>query len=466
MPTHQIGRIVIGSLAAGHAAALALIIGPVAGAQEHVITGTLLLASGASWAMLATLSAVWTEQPQRWATVPAGFMALAGASLIAFAPKDPILHVLGWVWPPLLLGLIAMTVMRVRRDLHSRTRVWIVYPLFVVYALSAIGAGYHTVRESFERRMYSAPGQLVDVGGHRLHLLCVGFGSPTVVLESGLGEGAAYWGWIFDAVARDTTVGVYDRAGRGWSDAAPTAQDGIAVATDLHILLDGGHVSGPFVLVGHSSGAQYVRIFAGRYPEQVAGVVLLDGQPAEAFAGLPTFPAFYSMFRRVSALLPSLARLGVGRLVSGSDSSARSARSRRDEFDELPTSLAQARASQNLGDRPLVVVTAARDAQAGWLPLQDRMATLSTNSSHRLVPYTHDALVTDQTAAQTSIRAIRDVVHAVPSEVPHRNRDAGVHRLDRVAGRAGQVVVEPVQHSVRLPSRVTRTRRPSLRIAA
>ena len=75
--------------------------------------------------------------------------------------------------------------------------------------------------------------------------------------------------------------------------------------------------TGPFVLVGHSSGAQYVRIFAGRYPEQVAGMVLLDGQPAEAFEGLPSYPAFYSVFRRVFALLPSLARLGVGRLLSG-----------------------------------------------------------------------------------------------------------------------------------------------------
>ena len=87
------------------------------------------------------------------------------------------------------------------------------------------------------------------------------------------------------------------------------------MATDLHILLDRAHVPGPFVLVGHSSGAQYVRIFAGRYPEQVAGMVLLDGQPAEAFESLPIFPVFYNVFRRVFALLPSVARLGVGRLL-------------------------------------------------------------------------------------------------------------------------------------------------------
>jgi hypothetical protein len=99
-------------------------------------------------------------------------------------------------------------------------------------------------------------------------------------------------------------------------------------------------------------------------------------------------------------------------------SSARHYRSLRDEFAELPTSLAQARSFQNLGDRPLVVVTAARDAQAGWLLLQDRMTTLSTNSGHRVVPYTHDALVNNQTAAQTSSQAIRDVVHAVRSSAP------------------------------------------------
>ena len=415
MATHQIGPIVIGSLTVGSVAALVLVVGPVAGAQEHVITGTVLLAFAAGWALLAALSTLWTEQPQRWAAVPAGYMGLAGAGLIAFAPNGSMIDRLGWVWPPLLLALISITVIRVHRALHSRTRFWVVYPLLAAYALSAIGGGYQTVRESFERRVYSAPGELVDVGAHRLHLLCVGTGTPTVILESGLGETAAYWGWISNAVARDTRVCVYDRAGRGWSDPPSAPKDGVAVATDLHVLLDRGHVAGPFVLVGHSSGAQYVRIFAGRYPEQVAGMVLLDGQPAEALERLPTYPAFYDGFRRVSALLPSLARLGVGRLVLPANvgSLPANARSLRDELAELPTSLAQARSFQNLGDRPLVVVTAAMGAQAGWLPLQGEMSTLSTNSSHRVVPYTHDALITDQTAAQTSSEAIRDVVHAV-----------------------------------------------------
>lgn len=432
METRHIGRIVTGCLVGGLVVALTLVLGPVAGAQEHVITGTVLLTFAASWALLATLSMRWTDQPQLWAFAPGTFVGLAGAALLVFAPNGEVVDALGWVWPPLFLALLAGTVVRVHRDLHSRARMWVVYPLLGVYALCALGGGYETVREALDRRIV-APGQLVDVGGHRLHLRCAGSGTPTVLLESALGETGGYWGWISPAIASDTRVCVYDRAGRGWSDPASLPQDGVAVATDLHNLLDRAQVPGPFRLVGHSSGAQYVRIFAGRYPEQVAGMVLLDGQPAEAFDGLPSYPAFYSAFHRIYAVLPTLARLGVGRVLVQADldlpaaardvqrvlhASARHYRSLRDEFEELPTALAQARSFQSLGDRPLVVVTASQDPQAGWLPLQDRMATLSTNRSHRVVPYTHDGLVTDETAARTSIGAIRDVVHAVRFNVP------------------------------------------------
>jgi pimeloyl-ACP methyl ester carboxylesterase len=417
MTTNHIGRIVVGSLTAGPVIALGLVVGPLAGAQEYVITGATLLAFASSWALLAAASMLWTTQPQRWALLPAGFMGIAGAALLAFAPGDAVIDALGWIWPPLLLAVLAVTVIRVRVALHGRARACVVYPLLAVYALCALGGGYETVGASLDRR-HPAPGQLIDVGGHRLHLSCAGSGSPTVILESGLGESSAYWAWISATVARDTKVCVYDRAGRGWSEPASVPQDGFAVARDLHVLLDRAHVEAPFILVGHSSGAQYVRIFAGRYPEQVAGMVLLDGQPAEVFEALPNYPVIYAVLSRVSALLPSLARLGVGRLVSGPDASARSARSLRDEVTELPTALAQARSFQNLDDRPLVVVTAARGAMAGWFPLQDAMAKLSTNSLHQVVPFEHAELITNEVAARTSSQAIRDVVHAVRFAAP------------------------------------------------
>ena len=396
-----------------------------------MITGTVLLTFAASWALLATLSMLWTDQPQRWAAMPAGFMALAGAALLVFAPNGEVIDALGWVWPPLLLALLAATVVRVHRDLHSRTRVWVVYPLLGVYALCAFGGGYQTVRESLDRRMHRRPANWSMSADTGFICAALDSGTPTVILESGLGETARVLGMDFDR-GRTRHEGVRRTTARVEAGAIRLSvpQDGVAVATDLHILLDRAHVPGPFVLVGHSSGAQYVRIFAGRYPEQVAGMVLLDGQPAEAFESLPVFPM---LLQRVPPHLCAVAVAGsTWRRTSWSTtpaltacphkpatcsvftySSARAARSLRDEFAELPTSLAQARSFQSLGDRPLVVVTAALDAQAGWLPLQDKMATLSTNSSHRVVPYTHDALVTDQTAAQTSIQAIRDVVHAV-----------------------------------------------------
>jgi pimeloyl-ACP methyl ester carboxylesterase len=417
MTTHHIGRVVVGALATGLVIAVGLVVGPLAGAEEYVITGAILLAFAFGWALLAALSVLWTRQPQRWALLPAGFMGLAGAALLAFAPGDVVLDALGWIWPPLFLALIVATILRVRAALHSRARLWVVYPLLAVYALCALGGGYETVRAS-DRRTQSAPGQLIDVGGHRLHLSCAGSGSPTVILESGLGEGAAYWRFISDAVARDTKVCVYDRAGRGWSEPASAPQDGVAIARDLHVLLERASVQAPFVLVGHSSGAQYVRIFAGRYPEQVAGMILLDGQPAEAFEGLPWYPTFYAGLRRESAVLPSLARLGDGRLLSDPDASARKARSFRDEVVELPTALAQARSFQTLGDRPLVVVTAASGAMAGWFPLQDAMAKLSTNSRHEVVPFEHAELITDAVAARSSGQAICDVVHAVRFAAP------------------------------------------------
>jgi pimeloyl-ACP methyl ester carboxylesterase len=434
MTTSHLGRTVVGCLAVGPVAALLLVAGPLAGAKDFVVTGSLLLAFACSWALLFARSTRWSALPQRWALLPAGFLALAGAGILASAPSGEAIDALGWVWPPVLIGVLIATVVGVRRQLHSRARVWVVYPMLAAYAVSAVGGGYQTISESRDRRTFAARGQLVDVGRRRLHLNCIGTGTPTAVLESGLGELSAYWGWIAPEVARDTRVCTYDRAGRGWSDPAGVRQDGIALAADLHALLERGGVTGPYVLVGHSSGAQYVRIFAGRYPDAVAGMVLLDGQPAEVLERLPHFSLFHRVFRRVFTGFLPLARFGVGRLLYHDDfanlpsparameqfdaSSSRAARSLRDEFEELPASLHEAHEFHSLGNLPLVVVTAASGAQAGWLPLQDEMATLSTNSSHRVVPYTHDELITDRAASKVSSRAIRDVIHAVRFTAP------------------------------------------------
>ena len=172
--------------------------------------------------------------------------------------------VLGWVWPPALFGLVVWMFLRARRQLRSRSARWLLYPVLAVLVVASVGGGYETVRESLDARAYPMPGQLVDVGGHRLHLHCTGSGSPTVVLEPGQGGVSSDLGWIAPAVARDTRVCVYDRAGRGWSDAADGPQDGAQIAADLHTLLDRAHVPGPYVLAGHSFGGLYVQTFAAQ----------------------------------------------------------------------------------------------------------------------------------------------------------------------------------------------------------
>src|SRR5207253_179223 len=393
----HVGLIVAGSVITGFVVALVLVIGPFGGAQEHVIMGTALLGWALGWALLAVLSTRWSNQAQRWAIVPAALMAVAGACLLIVTPDANAMNLLGWIWPLALIALAVWMTVQARRTLRSITRRLILYPLCVGLVVAGVGGGYETIQEQVDRSTTAMPGHLVDVGGRRLYLHCTGSGSPTVVLVSGLAETSIYWGgWIAPAVARNTTVCAYDRAGQGWSDPPASPQDGVAVATDLHTLLDHAQIPGPYVLVGHSTGGVYIRVFAARYPDQVAGMVLLDSQPNEAFTGLPGFPSFYTTIRPASALFPSLARVGLFRLVNqfASDplpvptrheersviSTANLNRIQRDEFAELPMSLKEAAALTTLGDRPLIVVTAAKGTQTGWLPLQDKMTGLSTNS--------------------------------------------------------------------------------------
>src|SRR5437868_7166003 len=432
----RVGLIVVGSLITGFVVALVLVIGPFGGAQEHVIMGTALLGWALGWALLAVLSTRWSNQAHRWAIVPAALMAVAGACLLIFTPDANAMNLLGWIWPLALIALAVWMTVQARRTLRSITRRLILYPLFVGLVVAGVGGGYETIQEQVDRSTTAMPGHLVDVGGRRLYVQCSGSGSPTVVLVSGLAETSVYWGgWIAPPVAQNTTVCAYDRAGQGWSDPPTSPQDGAAVATDLHTLLDHAQIPGPYVLVGHSTGGAYIKVFAARYPDQVAGMVLLDSQPNEAFTGLPGFPSFYSTVRRASELFPSLARVGLFRLVNQfvSDplpvptrdeeraviSTANLNRIQRDEFAELPMSLKEAAALTTLGDRPLIVVTAAKGAQAGWLPLQGKMTRLSTNSVHRVLPDTdHPGLIHDRTGAAQASRAILDVVASVRSGMP------------------------------------------------
>ena len=430
---YPIALIVSGCLGAGFLLAVILVLLPFAGARENVISGAVLLAFAFGWASLAILSVRFTAQPQRWAALPAGLSALVGTVLLLW-PGSVTHDTFGWLWPIALLVLVAWMVVQSRRHLRSRTRSWLLYPLFGVLALSSIGGACETVQERIDRGQHTMPGRLVDVGDHRLHIFCTGSGSPTVILEAGLGEPSSMMrGWIQPNVSQDARVCSYDRAGRGWSEPAEGPQDGIAIATDLHTLLDRSGENGPFVLAGHSAGGAYVLNFANLYPDDVAGVVLLDSMHPEQRARLEGWETFYQTFRRASALFPSLSRFGLGRLIyfnyaaglpteaRGEERAfwptARHLRSHRDEFSELPTALQQAGDLETLGDKPLVVVTAGKGAKASWQPLQDELPALSSNSLHRnITDATHTMLTEDEAAAEMSSQAIRDVLMSVRTD--------------------------------------------------
>jgi len=432
--TRNIAWIVIVSLLTAVLLSIVLVMVVVGGARENVISAAVLLAFAAGAALLSVLSAGRSDQPQRWALIAAAWLALAGTVLLMW-PSVVATEAIAWVAPVLLLALVVWMTLRVRRELHSRVRTWLIYPVFTVMACAAIAAEYETMQESLDRGAHPMHGQLIDVGdGRRMYLSCAGSGSPTVVLVPGAGEPSSIWAWIAPDVARDTRVCVYDRAGRGWSDAAPGLQDGIAIATDLNALLARAHEAPPYVLVGHSFGGLYVRAFAARFPAQTAGVVLLDATDPHQFT-LPAYPAFYEGFRRVSALFPSLARVGVGRLAYRSAygslpsearaeqymfwCTARHARSLRDEFAAAPLAMQQAGSLVTVGNRPLMVVTALKDALEGWAALQDEVPKLSGNNSHwSLATTSHASLIEDKADAALASQAIREVVSAVRTSKP------------------------------------------------
>ena len=164
--------------------------------------------------------------------------------------------------------------------------------LSLALALSAASLAF-AADETPPWGLYARPQQLVLLpDGRRMNLICMGDGSPVVIFNSGLGDPGAYWGLVQHKTARTTRTCAYDRAGLGFSDEGPAPRDAAAVAADLSAMLSASGMKGPYVLVGHSLGSFFVRLFADLYPDQVAGMVLVD-------------PSVEYQSQRSEALVPS-----------------------------------------------------------------------------------------------------------------------------------------------------------------
>jgi pimeloyl-ACP methyl ester carboxylesterase len=168
---------------------------------------------------------------------------------------------------------------------QNRLLVWIgrtLLGLLIVLALLAVvGASYQAIATARDEIAFPRPGQMIDVGGYKLHINCKGEGSPTVITENGLGGSSPDWSLVQPIVGENTRICSYDRAGSGWSDTGPAPRTSQQIATELHTLLANAGVPGPYVLVGHSAGGMHIQVYASQYPDEVAGLVLVDPTPAQ-----------------------------------------------------------------------------------------------------------------------------------------------------------------------------------------
>jgi pimeloyl-ACP methyl ester carboxylesterase len=184
----------------------------------------------------------------------------------------------------------------------------------VIVLVVAAGWLYQVLGTARDRRRFPLPGRLVDIGGPRLHLRESGAGLPAIILEAGIAASCLNWTSVQAELARFTRVCSYDRAGLGWSDPACSERTVFHAVDELHALITAAQIPAPFILTGHSFGGLLVRCYAVRYPDQVAGLVLLD--PLAATEWLDPSEAQWNTLRRGAKLSRRgalLARFGVVR---------------------------------------------------------------------------------------------------------------------------------------------------------
>ena len=149
--------------------------------------------------------------------------------------------------------------------------------VILVCVLAAGSTIFNAAALRYYRAIYPAPGTIYSVNGHDMHLYCTGEGSPTIVLEAGLGDDSLEWGKVQPELSKATRVCSYDRAGMGWSAPQPGPRDADSIVGQLHALLQQAGVRGPIVLMGHSMAGIYIRGYATRYPLDVVGLIFVDG---------------------------------------------------------------------------------------------------------------------------------------------------------------------------------------------
>ena len=288
-----------------------------------------------------------------------------------------------------------------RRTEH---RLWIWVPLLCL-SICLAGVIYQYLSLSFERHRYPMPGRLVKVGDGYMHLYCIGTGSPTIVLDSGLGDSFVEWAKVQRDLSTFDRVCSYDRAGMGYSDPTNGPRNSLAFASELHALLHNAEVRSPYLLVGHSMAAFDIRMYQANYPSDVIGLVFVDGSHPEQLQRLP--PEMHVMdpqWIRQGRLWEFLTPLGVARLrgICGDDPEVRAvectfndARENAEERTSFRQSAEQAELAPTKLKIPVLVVSHDPNKDAddlspevklryavAWTAMQNELAALSQKSTH------------------------------------------------------------------------------------
>ena len=276
--------------------------------------------------------------------------------------------------------------------------------------LTVGGATYETIAAGAHLATLPASGRLIDVGGHRLYLQCEGTGGPTIVMDAGLGGSSLDWLLVRAELVQSVRVCTFDRAGMGWSEPGPLPRSPSRNADELHRLLHAGGIQGPYVLVGHSLAGKNIRMFAAAYPQEVAGMVLVDARSErmDLDATAEVSEGMTNAIRTQASLFAVARPLGLVRLFGASIYGAPNLTSeqalqlmlRQTEPNAIAATVDEgvaradddeALAGTSLGNLPLVVLAAADSMSnnQGWPAAQNGMAKLS--SKGRLVIAEHSS---------------------------------------------------------------------------
>jgi pimeloyl-ACP methyl ester carboxylesterase len=209
----------------------------------------------------------------------------------------------------------------------------------LIILLLVIGAVYEIIASQLDKQRYKTPpGQLVDVGGHKLHMLVQGErkpGQPIVVMEAGVASNSLDWQLVQPKVAEFAQTVTYDRAGYGWSEKGVDPRSPQQIVTELHALLHHADIEPPYVLVGHSFGGIYIRLFAETYPDKVAGLVFVESSVPSMIKTINTQPEIDRLKRVARLKRIGLVRVMLPRILSHINHLERKARAQYFAFNML-----------------------------------------------------------------------------------------------------------------------------------